>query len=88
MFKVERSADGEVVVFALSGRITGEEVGGLHALFEAEAADCPLVLDLQEIKLVDRDVVKFLSRCEAGGIALEHCPMFIREWIRRERDGK
>ena len=84
MFKVERSAVGGVVVFALYGRLTGAEVVELHALFEAEAADRPLVLDLQEVKLVDRDVVKFLSRCEAGGIVLEQCPAYIREWIRRE----
>ena len=83
MFKVERSAVGGVVVFALYGRLTGAEVAELRALFEAEAAD-RLVLDLHEIKLVDRGAVRFLSRCEAGGITLEHCPAYIREWIRRE----
>jgi hypothetical protein len=88
MFKAERSADGDAVIFALSGRIRGEDVAELHTLFGAEAADRHLVLDLQETKLVDRGVVKFFSRCEAGGIALKHCPAYIREWIQRERDGR
>lgn len=61
------------------GRIQGEEVAGLQDLLEAEAADRHLVLDLQEVKLVDRDVVTFLSRCEAAGVTLEHCPAYIRE---------
>ncbi len=88
MFRVERSADGDAVIFALSGRIRGEDAAELHALLGAEAADRHLVLDLQETKLVDRVAVTFLSRCEAGGIALKHCPAYIREWIQRERDGQ
>jgi hypothetical protein len=43
-----------------------------------------IVLDLSEVKLVDRDVVGFLARIEAKGIQLENCPSYIREWIERE----
>jgi hypothetical protein len=85
MFRVERSAEGDAVIFALSGRIRGEDVAELHALLGAEAADRNLVLDLEETRLVDRGAVKFFSRCEAGGIALKHCPGYVREWIQRER---
>jgi len=29
--------------------------------------------------------VEFLALSEANGIALKHCPAYIREWITRER---
>jgi hypothetical protein len=46
------------------------------------------VLDLHEVDLVDRDTVRFLARCAAGGVQLEQCPAYIREWIERESDGE
>jgi hypothetical protein len=42
------------------------------------------VLDLRDVVLVDRDVVRFLRACEVGGIALRNCPPYIRDWIARE----
>ena len=32
-----------------------------------------------------RSTVKFLEVCEAGGMKLENCPAYIREWIVTER---
>ena len=49
-------------------------------------ADRSVVLDLGEVKLVDVDVVRFLSDAEGAGIELRNCPPFIRAWIERERD--
>ena len=82
--RIQKSAKGEVVVFTLSGRIRAEEVAELQRLFEVEGQDHRIVLDLKEVKLVDRDTVRFLARCEAKGIRLENCPAYIREWIGRE----
>ncbi len=72
----------DVVAFTLSGRITAEEVAELQRLLEGQ--DHRIVLDLKEVKLVDRDTVRFLARCEANGIQIENCPAYIREWIVRE----
>jgi hypothetical protein len=83
--RIQRTAGREFVVLALSGRIEGEALAELRRLVEAE--DHHLVLDLKELKLVDRDTVKFLAGCEAEGTKLENCPQYIREWIVRERDG-
>jgi hypothetical protein len=47
-----------------------------------------VLLDLVEVKLVDRDVVLFLGDCEAKGVQLSQCPPYIREWIDRERASK
>jgi predicted metal-binding protein len=43
-------------------------------------------LDLRDVRLADRDVVKFLRDCEADGMKLENCPAYVREWIEREKD--
>jgi hypothetical protein len=44
------------------------------------------ILDLEEVKLVDRVAVRFLGHCESNGIDLLNCPLYIRKWIPRERD--
>jgi anti-anti-sigma regulatory factor len=84
MFKIQRSANGKFVVFTLSGRIKPPGLAELQKLLECEAGDHNLVLDLNEVKLVDRDVVSFLASCETKGIKLANCPAYIREWIERE----
>lgn len=83
MFKIQRFVDGGSVIFALSGRIKAERLAELENLLKCEA-DHSLVLDLKEVKLVDRDVVSFLTSCEAKGVNIANCPAYIREWIERE----
>ena len=85
--RIQRLAEGEVVAFSLSGRIKAEEVAELQKLLEAEYPDHRIVLDLSEVKLVDREAVRFLARCEAAGTQLENCPAYIREWIVGESVG-
>ena len=84
MFKIQRSADENFVVFTLSGRITSSGLTELQRLLDSESHDQSLLLDLKEVKLVDRDVIGFLADCEAKGIKLVNCPAYIREWIERE----
>jgi len=86
MLKIKRAANGQVV-FTLSGRMDAENVGELKTLFKSEAEGRPIVLDLKDLTLVDRDTVRFLKRCEADGITLKNCPIYIRYWITRERCG-
>jgi anti-anti-sigma regulatory factor len=86
MFKIQRSAEEEFIVFTLSGRMTAAHLAELQNLLEAEADDQKIVLDLQEVKLVDRDAVSFLAGCEAQGVKITNCPAYIREWIDREAD--
>jgi anti-anti-sigma regulatory factor len=86
MLKIRRAANGEVV-FTLSGRMDAENVGEMKSLFQSEAKDRPIVLDLRDLTLVDQAAVSFLERCEADSIKLRNCPAYIREWITRERRG-
>jgi anti-anti-sigma regulatory factor len=83
--KIQRSVDDGFVVFTMSGRIQSEHLAELQSLFEIEAADHNIVLDLKEVRLVDRDAVQFLTQYEAEGVTLENCPAYIREWIDKER---
>ena len=86
MLKVQKSANGRFVVFALSGRIEAQHVPELQALFEAE--DQSVMLDLKEVNLVDREAVRFLARCQARGVRIDNCPAYVREWILREESGE
>jgi anti-anti-sigma regulatory factor len=80
--RIERSARQEFTVFRLSGRINAEQVAELKALFDTDYRN--IILDLREVRLVDRDAVKFLSCCEADGMKLENCAAYVREWMDRE----
>ena len=82
--RIHRSDECEWVVFVLIGRIQAEQLPGLQTLLRAEPSH-NLVLDLREVRLVDRDGIQFLARSEAEGARLRSCPPFIREWIAQER---
>jgi anti-anti-sigma regulatory factor len=70
-------------IFSLCGRIDATEVPELQRLMAAEGQKY-VVLDLKEVKLIDREAVRFLARCKENGIKVENCPAYIREWILRE----
>ena len=82
--RIERSVRQGITVFALSGRMNAEEVAELKALFDADYRN--IILDLRDVRLADRDAVRFLKGCEAEGMKLENCPAYVREWMERERD--
>jgi hypothetical protein len=82
MLKIQRFASGESVRFALSGRIETENLTQLEALITTDLKRA--VLDLKEVNLVSREVVRFLAQCEDNGIKIQNCPAYIREWIARE----
>jgi len=84
-YRIDRVVVGEEhVILRISGRITGQDVDMLRALLEQEGRTA--VIDLKDILLVDREVVKLLALCESNGNELRNCPLYIREWITRERE--
>ncbi len=74
-------------MFILSGRIEKEHLSVMQGLFQSEAEQGEIAIDLNEVKLVDRGAVALLEACEAKGAKLTNCPPYIREWIERERLG-
>jgi anti-anti-sigma regulatory factor len=85
MLKIQRTANGDVVL-TVSGRLAAENVSELAALLAAEPAGRALVLDLKDVVLVDRDIVRYLRARERDGIALRNCPPYIRAWIASEQE--
>lgn len=86
VLKIETLSDGEVTILRLSGRLRSEHVDQLKA--QIESSTVRVILHLDDVKLVDRDTVCFLGACEANGVELSECPLYIREWINRERARK
>ena len=87
MLRIQKSANADRVVFTLSGRIGVTDLAELQQVFACEGQEHSVVLDLKEVKLVDRDAVRFLAHCEAEGTTLQNCPVYILEWTRRETEG-
>jgi hypothetical protein len=83
--KIERSERQGSTVFVLSGRFEAEHIEGLEGLFEREKDARAIVLDMREVRLADRGAVQFLAQCELGGVRVENCPAYIREWIGKEK---
>ena len=61
-----------------------EQVAELKELFDRDYRD--IILALWDLRLADRDAVRFLRGCEADGMKLENCPAYIREWMDMEKD--
>jgi len=85
MLKVRRFENNGFICFALSGRIEEQHLLELQALLHGEGEGVVINLDLLEVKLVDREVIRFLTDCEARGIKLNHCPSYVREWMETGR---
>lgn len=85
-WKIEQHSDGQRTTIQLIGHIHAEHLEALQALMQGRGPG--LVLDLDEVTLVDVEVVRFLSVCEAEGSTIRHGPRYIREWMRREQDRK
>jgi hypothetical protein len=84
VMRIEKSSNSEFVIYALSGRIEKEIIGELKKILASEVNQ-RIVFDLQDLKLVDQSSVEFLEKCEARGMLLWNCPVYLREWIARIR---
>ena len=80
MLRLEESRDSHLL--RVSGRIDAESLAELRMQMQIHSS--PIALELGEVTLVDADAVRFLATAEAAGTELRNCPLFIREWIRRE----
>ncbi len=83
--RIQRSVESDLVVFKLTGRIQAADVPDLLTLLKPDSLLGGIVIDLEQVKLVDRDAVLFLALCEATGAKLRNCSAYIREWITQEK---
>jgi ABC-type transporter Mla MlaB component len=84
MLRIDKESDLYVTTIRLSGRIQSEDLEDLG--LQIESCTQQTRLDLQEVRLVDRAAVRFLGMCESNGIELLNCPLYIEEWILREKN--
>jgi hypothetical protein len=87
VFRILRSANGGVVL-TLIGRISDENLPELKSAITSERDISGIALDLTDVTLVDREVVRFLGQCETDKITLKNCPAYIRGWIEGTRKRK
>jgi anti-anti-sigma regulatory factor len=82
MIRIETWMVGDRVIFAVIGRIQGSDLPGVKRLTESDQP--AVILDLKQVSLVDRAVVKFFANFERANGRITNCPNYIREWICRE----
>jgi hypothetical protein len=84
MLRIEKLRRAGSTILRLSGRIEEGHLAGLQA--EIKVCSGVVELDLHDTYLLDRATIQFLIQCEADGVRLVNCPLYIQEWILRERD--
>ena len=82
--RIEKSVRHNFTVLTLSGRMEAAQIPELKRLFDRDYRN--IILDLRDVRLANRDAVRFLGGCEADGMKLENCPAYVREWMDREKD--
>jgi hypothetical protein len=85
-FRIETAARGRFTIFILSGRIEKQAIAELEKLFHLQTDYGDIVLDLKDVGVIDREVMRFFVSCEADGVTFENCTAYIREWMEREKD--
>src|SRR5215469_2354195 len=83
MLKIQKDTGGCVAKLRLSGRIQSDQIVNIRSEMDGNCAS--KILDLSEVTLVDLGVVRFLIGCEDEGVELVQCPLYVREWMLRER---
>lgn len=86
--RIHRSVEREQVVLTLTGRIQAKQVPELLALVKSESREHKVLLDLEQVKLVDREAVDFLELSEMLGAELRNCSPYIRQWINQEKNAR
>jgi hypothetical protein len=86
MLKIEAThRAGNALTVALIGSVQGEYLAELEELVQRAASDRRrLSFDLWQVRLVDREAVRFLASAIARGVRLVGCPAYLREWLRTE----
>jgi hypothetical protein len=83
MLMIEKDSDGCVTRLLLSGRIQPDRIACIRSAMNDGCAR--KILDLSDVTLVDIEAVRFLISCEDEGVELAQCPLYVREWVLRER---
>ncbi len=83
VLKIEAVQSDSHTTVMLIGRITSPDVQRLKE--QIAESPWPVALDLQQVRLVDLDAVRFLAAAERRGIELRNLAPYVREWVLLER---
>ena len=76
--RIQRSVEPRWIILTLTGRIQADQVSDLEALLKSGPLDRGIVLDLKNVRLVDREAVQFLASREAAVAKRSSCARSVR----------
>jgi len=85
MLKIQRMSDRATDVLRVSGHLEAANVSELCEALDATPASIAVVVDLTDLVLADREVVRLLREFETRErIVIRNCPAYIRTWMNGE----
>jgi len=90
VMRIETRIDESAITLSVAGTLTATVVADLeHALDTARRLERPIVLDLTNVRLIDRPTLKYLIDVIEHDVRLVVCPDYVEHWMYREsaRDG-
>jgi hypothetical protein len=80
--RIDRRWTKQGLLLYISGRRASEDLEIVRGELDERRV---IAIELSEVELVDREVVRLLAQIEAEGVELRGCAAYIREWITNER---
>jgi hypothetical protein len=81
--RIDRHVVGNRAIIHLVGKLRIEHLDELKAQIGAQ--DRVTALDVRGVSLISVEGVRFLSCCEASGIAIRNASPYISKWMALER---
>ena len=83
MLRIEANRGTDELIVTASGELTAHHLPELARVIR-EAAELPIVLDLEGVSFADREAVLFLAHGEGRRARILRAPGYVEEWIRLE----
>lgn len=73
------------VTLLLNGKFGEDSVSVLEqSIGEARLANRLVYLDLSEVTLVDRILLRYIASQTSHGVTVVNCPVYLRRWITQD----
>jgi len=83
--RIQTRIDETAVTLFVAGTLTATVVADFdRAVGDARKLERPVVLDLSNVRLIDRPTLKYLIDLIEQDIQLVICPDYVEHWIYRE----
>ena len=83
--RIHTRVEPNTVTLSVAGILNAAGIADFdRALDEARRLQWPLVLDLTNVRLIDRPTLKYLIDVMQDEVRLVVCPEYVEHWIYRE----